>query len=590
MFDASPFYQIATGAGKGLKKKMDDEMRKELAALDDEFCGVTREIEKQVNDIAAFYAQCRYNLTNSIGEEYLREMGFSEDTLKRFEIGFTNNDDPSGKGHPRKSIVVPITGRNYVSISIDKETPEAFAEINNKGAVRGIWNAAILRNPDAKCIFLCDKVFDALAICDAGGHAIGLNGTDNARALLETIRKAGRKDFVIVFTPSDTESGQKARQRIKKGLKAQEVEYITADINNGTERPAEAFLNRADFADAIREAEARADRARMDRPANTEDYLRTMFASDMKNYQTEIKTGFSNMDSVLRGLFPGLYILSAVPSLGKTDFALCLADQLARQGNEVMFFSLEMSRFELVSRSLSRYAYSIDRRGGDQAQRRPYTVPDAPLTALDIRCGKNPELIRQAMQKYISECGNRVSIIECNAGKVSEIRQKIETFMRKTGKRPIVFVDYIQILEPEKDHGGARENIDETISRIRRMVRELNIPCIAISALNRDSYTKGAGYEGLKESGNLEYSADVVLGLELAALKRLQKECNNKDELREKLDEEKRKNPRKIKIAMSKNRFGEPTGSMYFDYNSAVDVFTETAGERPAGDRRPINH
>ena len=65
------------------------------------------------------------------------------------------------------------------------------------------------------------------------------------------------------------------------------------------------------------------------------------------------KTGFENLDRITN-LYPGLYVLGAISSLGKTTFACQLADQLSEAGEHVLFFSLEQSRFELVTKGLSR--------------------------------------------------------------------------------------------------------------------------------------------------------------------------------------------------------------------------------------------
>ena len=68
-----------------------------------------------------------------------------------------------------------------------------------------------------------------------------------------------------------------------------------------------------------------------------------------------IPTGFKNFDSILDGgLYEGVYILGAIPSLGKTTLALQIADQIAEAGEDVLIFSLEMARRELMAKSISR--------------------------------------------------------------------------------------------------------------------------------------------------------------------------------------------------------------------------------------------
>ena len=93
---------------------------------------------------------------------------------------------------------------------------------------------------------------------------------------------------------------------------------------------------------------------------NIENYLDGEFNSDSKRFEKyrNLKTGFSNLDKLIN-LYPGLYVLGAISSLGKTTFACQLADQLAKAGEHVLYFSLEQSKFELVTKGLSRLTLDI---------------------------------------------------------------------------------------------------------------------------------------------------------------------------------------------------------------------------------------
>lgn len=74
-----------------------------------------------------------------------------------------------------------------------------------------------------------------------------------------------------------------------------------------------------------------------------------------------LSTGFSKLDAALDGgLYDGLYVMGAVSSLGKTAFCMQMADNLARQGRDVLIFTLEMTAFELMARSISRETFLAD--------------------------------------------------------------------------------------------------------------------------------------------------------------------------------------------------------------------------------------
>ena len=93
-----------------------------------------------------------------------------------------------------------------------------------------------------------------------------------------------------------------------------------------------------------------------------DNYIANTFLIDLENnskYQAK-STKFKELDQKLSGgLKNGLYVFGAISSLGKTTFVLQLADNIASQGHKAIIFSLEQSRFELVSKSLSRLTYEI---------------------------------------------------------------------------------------------------------------------------------------------------------------------------------------------------------------------------------------
>ena len=116
-------------------------------------------------------------------------------------------------------------------------------------------------------------------------------------------------------------------------------------------------------------------------PRSTSEYIREGMADDLAAFTAEYKTGFEKLDEKAGGLYAGLYVLAALSSLGKTTFALQIADQLAEQGADVLFFSLEQSTLEMVTKSIARQTAqdSIKTRGD---------VSEG-VTSLQLRKGKN---------------------------------------------------------------------------------------------------------------------------------------------------------------------------------------------------------
>ena len=89
---------------------------------------------------------------------------------------------------------------------------------------------------------------------------------------------------------------------------------------------------------------------------STTYYIDNVFFKDLKEEAAAtLKTGFNNFDKITGGVKPGLYIIGAAPSIGKTTFCLQLADQIAAQDKKVIYFSLEQTQSDLIKKSLNRF-------------------------------------------------------------------------------------------------------------------------------------------------------------------------------------------------------------------------------------------
>lgn len=84
-----------------------------------------------------------------------------------------------------------------------------------------------------------------------------------------------------------------------------------------------------------------------------------------------------------------------------------------------------------------------------------------------------------------------------------------------TGKTPLVIVDYLQIVAPYNERATDKQNMDKAVLELKRISRDFKLPVIAVSSLNRMSYGQRISMEAFKESGAIEYSSDVLIGLQL---------------------------------------------------------------------------
>lgn len=315
---------------------------------------------------------------------------------------------------------------------------------------------------------------------------------------------------------------------------------------------------------------------------NIAEYLSGQYAADLEKFKqgADIKTGFPDLDQNLGGgLYSGLYVIGATPGLGKTTFMLQLADQIAETRRPVLFFSLEQSRLELVTKSISRTARKMN--PGNQTDLK---------TSLQIRKQyANNETMDAAFMAYKTRIAPDMNIIEGNfKTTVDTIRATISKYISETASRPAVIIDYLQIVKPGKD-SKARDNraaIDEVLTELKRASRDLDVPILTISTLNRMNYSKTMGLESFKESGGVEYTADVAIGLQYGIMATL--DGKNENDAREKIAAEMDKTERDIMLICVKNRYGKGYFQLSYKYYPMFDYFIENT-QRSTRIRQTIN-
>lgn len=271
------------------------------------------------------------------------------------------------------------------------------------------------------------------------------------------------------------------------------------------------------------------------------------------------KTGYKNLDEKT-AIYPGLYVLGAVSSLGKTTFIHQLADQVAAQGMPVIFFSLEQSTLELVTKSLSRTLAGAGQKV---------------MTSLDIKKQIHDPKVTEAIREYTS-CPKKITIVESAFGTtIDDIENFVTDRIQQTGEKPLVIVDYLQIIKaPVGSHMTAKELADLNMLRLKQLQRKHRIPVFVISSFNRENYGTEVSFESFKESGGIEYTADVIWGMQLQLItsESFLKETNM-SRRRLAVEEAKAAIPRQVELVCLKNRFGISSFRCGFTYYPHVDFF-----------------
>lgn len=488
---------------------------------------------------------------NQRARDYLHGRGLTDETIKRFRIGYDVT---------RKAVVMPYNaeGTYYILRGIDAK--EYRKPPSEESGPEPVFQPGALSDPGNLPVFVTEGPFDALSIEQAGGRAVAIGGTGGKKLLdlLPTIPDA--KDRPLLIYLDNDEAGRKqgaalAEELIHAGYKPQTVtpEGKYKDANEFLQGDPEGFTRTV-----------KGILSRITRPGSVYDYISAgRFDTDAREFSEgrKTKTGFANLDAEIKGLYNGLYIIGAISSLGKTTFTHQIADQIAEQGKDVLYFSLEQSQLELVSKSLARESA--------KGNGRKYS-------SLQIR-EEQSSTVGEIALRYLAKVGDRLTVIEGNFGtNMKEIREATERHIKRTGSRPAVVVDYLQIIPPADPRQDQRAATDANITALKQMSRDLQIPVLAISSLNRANYTAPVDFESFKESGGIEYSADVIFGLQLDVFKAkpFTDKGDNITEKREAIRKAKAAEIRKIELVCLKNRFGKSGFEIYFDYDPAHDIFT----------------
>lgn len=520
-------------------------------------------------DYTQFFLQANKDI-----EKTSYHRGLTLETLNRYKIGYVENwrhpKAPNAPASPR--LIIPTSKESYLARDTREQIPEEQKPYSKSkvGSIH-IFNAKALQTA-TKPIFIVEGELDALSIIDVGGEAVALGTTTKVKSLIELLKTKKPEQPLIISLDND-EAGEKAYRELSEGLRGLNIPFYRLnpagqykDANEALQHDREALRQ------AVEEAEHIQDEAEQ---AQREAYLNTSTAHYLQSFidgiadsvnTPYIPTGFKKMDAVLDGgLYEGLYIVGAISSLGKTTLITQIADQIAQAGQDVLIFSLEMARAEIMAKSISRHTLQqVLSNGGD--------IRNAKTTR-GITTGKQyesynrteRELINGAIVAY-SQYAEHIYISE-GIGDIGaeQIRETVKQHTLFTGNTPVVIIDYLQILAPYSERATDKQNTDKAVMELKRISRDYKTPVIGISSFNRANYSVAVTMEAFKESGAIEYSSDVLIGLQLKGAGKKDFDAN----------EAKKKSPREIELVILKNRNGSTGDKLGYRYYPLFNYFEE---------------
>ncbi len=265
---------------------------------------------------------------------------------------------------------------------------------------------------------------------------------------------------------------------------------------------------------------------------------------------TGLATDFTELDRMTSGLQKGeLIIIAARPSMGKTAFAINIAQNAAiNHSATVAVFSLEMSKESLLRRMLASQAW-VDQR--------------------NLQTGFIAKEDHGKLQKALGELVESHLFIDDTAGiSLSEMRAKARRLKQTYNGLDLIVIDYLQLMSASLPSGKkGYENRTQEVSAISRglkaLSKELDVPVVALSQLSRASERRGDDkrplLSDLRESGSIEQDADVVAFIHREAYYNRDEEMTQEDKA-------------KSEIILAKQRNG-PTGTVHLNFISRFTRF-----------------
>lgn len=472
-----------------------------------------------------------YHKRGPESDQYFKDQGISADLIEKYRL--TWGPVPGAKDtRPRALYSSWENGRCiHVSGRALKEGQEP--KYLNVTGQKPIFNAERIQEAGpGEVVILTEGIKDALLIESLTGEpALALQGCSST-----TAKEAVKESKGVILTAFDNdEPGQKTTSDFK-GYQAIEIPPKYKDPGEWGAKDHES-LKKA-FKDVIEQIKIIGSMA---------EYLEYQFFVDLEKNTSAARpsTGLKQLDNALNGgMYPGLYFLGGQTGAGKTSFAMQLAETIAAQQQPVLFISLEMGRFELAGRSLARLMY-ID-------GRQEWT------TGHILNGNADGAIVAAYMEKYRELVGRHLWISEgCFNMTAETVRNEALELQAKTGKAPVIFVDYLQLLKSvDPKITDARGTIDANIYFLKRLSVELNTPIIALSSFNRISNGDNEPkMQNFKESGAIEYSGDVLIGL------------NRIDQ------EENTTHCRRLELKILKNRRGKVGEKVKVLYYPAFNLF-----------------
>lgn len=491
-------------------------------------------VQEADQDYTEYYKKCHDALkSSSDGLEYLYSRGITNESIDRFNLGYdaTWKHPKAPNTQPTPRIIVPRTAASYMA-RLTREPLNEYENSHKKPVTKqDLFNADAIKGADL--VIVCEGELDAISLLQAGAtNVVGLGALCNAKKFVDAAK--GNPDAMYILAldnDADKEDGsnpgKEAQKKLRDALTAEGLNAAEAnnlygsckDANEAYLKDSVGLMKRLDLIRGHFESIQRPqlEERKEERKKRTGAGMMVDFLNRVgKETYKPIPTGIKKLDKILDGGFKRgtLVMLGAGPGMGKTTLAQWVFENMAADGQDVLYINLEMSRDQLLAKSIARlcwtqYGYDTT---ASKVLRGYEWMED--LTASDI--------IMSAANDYAETIAERFTYNPDGVtNHIDSILQAMKTeTMEVTSqgrKAPIICVDYLQLVATEDR--DAMETVKTVMSRLKTFAIENNTVIFVIMANNRGANKTGTtDLESGRDSSAIEYGADIMLGLSYSAI------------------------------------------------------------------------
>lgn len=310
------------------------------------------------------------------------------------------------------------------------------------------------------------------------------------------------------------------------------------------------------------------------------------FKAACETQSKRISTGYLSIDKILNGGFANeLYIMGAETSTGKSAILMDMAQHIALDGTDVLYFALEMSKDEFIARGISSLSYKAFLKDNSKKKLTAgnilyYTYDDAVKDFTKLSYSHYDQYVQEYGKLY----GEHLHIIESGLTglTVKDIANIAALYKKQHDNQPVVvFIDYLQMIkaDPEdRTQSDRKTKIDISVSTLKVLASQIGMPVITISSVNRGSYNGKIKTSAFKESGDTEYTGGVLIGWNWEGVTNE----TDPDKIKAEKNNCRERGFRKMSFEILKNRNSERDTSVHFCFYPAYSYFEEYDEWEPA--------